>query len=77
MASPEREHILRDLPSEIRAECRRIADEIKAQRDDLREDKIIAARMRMCSGYYDSDLVIRAISNTLLTSITPLRNEYW
>ncbi len=77
MTSVDKEHILSDLPSEIRSECRRIAQDIKSQRDDLREDKIIAARMRMCSGYYDSDLVIRAISNALITTIAPIKNDYW
>jgi hypothetical protein len=62
--------MLRDLPMEIVSECRQMAKEIRSQQDDVRDKKILAARIRMCSGYYDSDMVIRAISSRLLSEIT-------
>ena len=65
-----REHVLSDLPVEIISECRRMAKEIHTQQNDIRDKKILAARIRMCSGYYDSDMVIRAISTRLLSEIT-------
>jgi hypothetical protein len=66
----ERDHILNDLPVEIASQCRRISSEIRAEQNDVRDKKIMAARIRMCSGYYDSEAVIRAISSRLLTEIT-------
>ena len=70
MDKDRRDHVLSDLPVEISSECRRMARDIHAQQHDVRDKKILAARIRMCSGYYDSDMVIRAISTRLLSEIT-------
>jgi hypothetical protein len=70
VARNRRDYMLNDLPVEIISECRRMAREIRAEQDDVRDKKILAARIRMCSGYYDSDMVIRAISSRLLSEIT-------
>ena len=71
VSKAEREHILSDLPVEIASQCKQISREIRAGLDDVRDKKILAARIRMCSGYYDSEAVIRAISSRLLTEIIP------
>lgn len=70
MSRAERERILNDLPVEIISQCRRMAREIVTRRDDVRDKKILAARIRMCSGYYDSEQVIRTISSCLLSEVT-------
>ena len=50
---------LRDLPAELVAECRRISEEIGGEREAVREDKIMAARIRIETDYYNSDNVLR------------------
>ena len=70
VSKEERERILNDLPAEIISQCRSMAKEIRSQRGDVRDKKILAARIRMCSGYYDSDRVIRTISSCLLSEVT-------
>ncbi len=70
----ERKGIPAGISSEIAAECRRIAREIENQQNELREDKILAARMRLSNGYYESDLVIRSMTNSLLPIILPIED---
>jgi hypothetical protein len=71
----ERRGILAQISSEIAAECRRIAREIENQQNELREDKILAAKMRLSNGYYESDLVIRSMSSSLLPIILPIEDR--
>lgn len=67
--------VLAEISSEIAAECRMIAVEIENQQMEIREDKVLAARMRLLNGYYQSELVIKALSNSLLPMILPTEDH--
>lgn len=70
----EKKDVLAGLSPEIIDECKRIAREIENQQNQMRDDKILAARMRLSNGYYQSNLVIRTMSNSLLPIILPIEN---
>jgi hypothetical protein len=54
------------LPPDLAAECREISREISQEKETVREAKIIAARIRMETGYYNSDNVLRIVASRLL-----------
>jgi hypothetical protein len=58
---------LDDLPAEVIADCRQISRAISKRNQSVRDEKILAARMRLSSGYYDSHHVLRVIASRLLT----------
>ncbi len=55
------------LPEDLRGRCRQIAQEIHEHCGAVRDDKILAARVRICSGYYDSEDVLHVIADRLLS----------
>jgi hypothetical protein len=55
------------LPEELENRCCRIAREIRDRNVSLRDDKILAARLRICSGYYDSEHVLKIVASRLLS----------
>jgi len=57
---------LKNLPAELVAECRQISREIREQADDVRETKIIAAKIRIETDYYDSDNVLRIVASRMI-----------
>ena len=70
MNRPDRNRRLNDLPTNVVAQCKQIAEEIRAQNHNVRDRKVLAARIRICSGYYDCDHVLRAVAARLLTEGT-------
>lgn len=57
---------LKQLPADLVAECRQISKEISEEREDLREARIIAAKIRIETDYYNSDNVLRIVASRLL-----------
>jgi len=57
---------LKNLPADLVAECRQISMEISEQADDIRETKVIAAKIRIETDYYDSDNVLRIVASRML-----------
>jgi len=55
------------LPEDLQGRCREIAQEIHEHCGQVRDDKILAARVRICSGYYDSEEVLHVIADRLLS----------
>ncbi len=55
------------LPEDLRNRCKQIAQEIHERRCAVRDDKILTARVRICSGYYDSEEVLHVIADRLLS----------
>jgi hypothetical protein len=55
------------LPNDLQGHCRQIAQEIHERTTVVRDDKILTARVRICSGYYDSEDVLHAIADRLLS----------
>jgi hypothetical protein len=58
------------LPAELVEECKRIAEDVRVNNENVRDDKILTARVRMCSGYYDSEHVLCMIAARLLSEGT-------
>jgi hypothetical protein len=58
---------LDDLPPEVADECRQIAREIGEQGQVIRDKKVLVARIRICSGFYDSDRVLDLIASRVLS----------
>jgi hypothetical protein len=65
--SRARRHSPTGLPEELRVRCSRMAKEIREQNLIIRDDKVLGARMRICSGYYDSEHVLGVIASRLLS----------
>ena len=57
---------LKDLPADLVAECRQISREVGEEREAVREAKVIAAKIRMETDYYDSDNVLRIVASRML-----------
>ena len=55
-----------DVPPGIKTECKRMAEDLRVETQAVRYDKILAARMRVASGYYNSGHVLRVIAARLL-----------
>jgi hypothetical protein len=55
------------LSEDLQNRCKQIAREINDRCGAVRDEKILAARVRICSGYYDSDEVLRVIADHLLS----------
>ena len=55
------------LPDDLQIRCRQIAREIHERSSVVRDDKILSARVRICSGYYDSEDVLHMIADRLLS----------
>jgi hypothetical protein len=54
------------LPADLAAECRRISREIREEREEIREAKVIAAKIRIDTDYYTSNDVLRIVASRLL-----------
>jgi hypothetical protein len=63
LGSQERERLLARLRADLE------------ELPDVREDKVIEAKLRISSGYYNSDTVRREILRSVLESILPSRKE--
>jgi hypothetical protein len=59
------------LPEGLKNRCREIAREIHEYCGGVRDEKILAARVRICSGYYDSEEVLHIIADRLLSEGQP------
>ena len=57
---------LEKLPADLVAECRRMSKEISEAKETVREAKIIAAKIRIDTDYYNSDNVLRIVASRLL-----------
>lgn len=57
---------LKDLPADIVAECRQISGEIGQEKEAVREAKVIAAKIRIETDYYDSDNVLRIVASRMI-----------
>jgi hypothetical protein len=57
---------LKRIPADLVAECRQISEEISDQQNTIRETKVIAAKIRIESDYYNSDNVLRIVASRLL-----------
>lgn len=68
---PASRNRLGQLPPELVAECRRISKEIGDEREKVREDKIMAARIRIETDYYNTDNVLRIVASRLLEENPP------
>lgn len=55
-----------DLPDGVAGQCKGISDQIREENRSIRYDKVLAARMRISSGYYNSGHVLRVIASRLL-----------
>jgi hypothetical protein len=55
------------LSADLRGRCREIAKELNERNGAVRDDKILTARVRICSGYYDSEDVLHTIADRLLS----------
>jgi hypothetical protein len=67
---------LRALPEELLARCGEISAELKAASsagpdDRVSEERILTARVRICSGYYDSESVRETIASRMLSHEIP------
>jgi hypothetical protein len=67
----QRNKKLSELPDALLAECKGIADDLRAGSGDLIDEKILAARVRICSGYYDSHQVLHTIASRMLSRDIP------
>lgn len=65
----DRRRILKSLPAEVRSQCVEMAKEIGEQNETIRDRKVFAARIRICSGYYDSERVVNGIASRLLSEL--------
>jgi hypothetical protein len=65
---------LRGLPQEILNRCSEIAGEIRRQNLAVRDKKIMAARIRITSGYYDSDDILDIIASRMLSESSTQRD---
>jgi hypothetical protein len=65
----DNKRILKDLSAEIRSQCVQMAREISEQNENIRDRKVFAARIRICSGYYDSERVVNGIASRLLSEM--------
>jgi hypothetical protein len=73
MEIPVTVHKVRDmsetapLPESLRACCKQIAREITEHCEAVRDERVLAARVRICSGYYDSEEVLHLIADRLIS----------
>ena len=66
----DRKMILKSLPAEVRSQCVQMAKDIGEQNQTVRDRKVFAARIRICSGYYDSERVVDSIASRLVSEMT-------
>ncbi len=57
---------LRSIPADLVAECRQISREVGEEKEAVRDAKIIAARIRIETDYYDTDNVLRIVASRML-----------
>jgi hypothetical protein len=67
----QRDKRLSALPDALLAECRRIAEDLRAGSGESIDERILAARVRICSGYYDSHQVLHTIASRMLSQDIP------
>lgn len=62
---------LKKLPADLVAECRQISKEIGDEKDEIREAKVIAAKIRLETDHYNSNDVLRIVASRLLEENEP------
>jgi hypothetical protein len=67
----QRNKRLSALPDSLLADCRGIADDLGAGNDDTMDERILTARVRICSGYYDSHQALHTIASRMLFQDIP------
>jgi hypothetical protein len=67
----QRDKRLRALPDALLAECKGIVDDLRAGSSDSIDERILTARVRICSGYYDSHQVLHTIASRMLSQDIP------
>jgi len=67
----QRDKKLRALPEALLANCKEIAADLKVGSDQTNDEKILTARVRICSGYYDSEQVLFTIASRMLSEDIP------
>ena len=71
MTRQQRDKKLGALPDALLADCKMVADDLKAGSDETKDEKILTARVRICSGYYDSEQVLYTIASRMLSEYIP------
>jgi hypothetical protein len=67
LTEQQRRKLIESLPTELVSQCGEIAEELRTKGEEVRDEKILAARVRICSGYYDSEHVSCTIASRLLS----------
>jgi hypothetical protein len=67
----QRDKKLSALPEALLAECKVIADDLRAGSGEWIDERILTARVRICSGYYDSHKVLHTIASRMLFQDVP------
>jgi hypothetical protein len=62
----QRNKKLSELPEALLAECKEIAEDLRAGSGEWIDERILTARVRICSGYYDSHKVLHTIASRML-----------
>jgi len=72
----QRNKRLSALPDALLADCKGIADDLKAGSGDTADERILTARVRICSGYYDSHQVLHTIASRMLSQDIPETDSF-
>ena len=71
MTRQQRYKKLNALPDALLAECKGIADDLRAGSGEMTDEKILTARVRICSGYYDSHQALHITASRMLSEDIP------
>lgn len=71
MTRQQRNKKMGALPEALLAECKGIADDLRAGSGEWIDERILTARVRICSGYYDSHKVLHTIASRMLFEDIP------
>ena len=71
MTREQRDKKLSALPDALLADCKGIADDLRAGSGEAIDEKILTARVRICSGYYDSHQALHTIASRMLSEDIP------
>jgi len=67
----QRDKKLSALPDALLTDCKGIADGLRAGSGETMDEKILTARVRICSGYYDSHQALHATASRMLSQDIP------
>ncbi|MFC1799916.1 hypothetical protein ACFL2Z_03290 [Candidatus Eisenbacteria bacterium] len=71
MTRQQRDKKLSALPDALLADCKGISDDLRAGSGETMDEKILTARVRICSGYYDSHQALHTIASRMLSQDIP------